>query len=135
MDEVEKGEPSNRRVPVIWHYNYQEVIGSGVFDQDGNVVITLTDPRIKEWLKHDQQQADTRAIAAMTLLNQPAVPKPEYAHIYANTEHTLLGKHFAEIAIALDLPIVGFCGKAFKPRLYPPADICPECIAEMGRRP
>lgn len=34
------------RVPVIWDYNYDEIIGFAVISDKGEVQVTFTDPRI-----------------------------------------------------------------------------------------
>jgi hypothetical protein len=120
------------RIPVILNYNYDDLIGYAKAQADGKLTITLTDPRIIQQFRQDDFRSEHYSAVSLDL--HPAEQKPEYAHIYANTEHELLGKMFADIAFALGLPIVGFCGEVYHPRRFPPNVICPECIAEMARR-
>lgn len=57
------------KVPVIWGYAFDDVIGGAIIEEDGTVTFTITDPRIIELVKKD------RKIEAVSLYNTPAIRK------------------------------------------------------------
>jgi hypothetical protein len=60
----------SKRVPIVWSYLFDEVIGSAVFEDDGSVTMRFTDSRLRELI--EQEQKDN--VKAFSISHRPAVP-------------------------------------------------------------
>lgn len=58
------------KVPVIWGYNFEEVIGGAIISEDGIVTFSITDPRIIDLIKKKD-----RVIKGISLYLEPAIKK------------------------------------------------------------
>lgn len=56
------------RVPVIWNYDFSEVIGSATVSEDGTVTFAITDPKMVELIKKERE-----CTIAISLSHTPAV--------------------------------------------------------------
>lgn len=116
-------------VPIILDYNFHDLFGRAEVQADGTAILTFTDQRIIDLFRKGQRGH----LVGVSINVRPVLEKPEYAHYISSMKDPEQARRFREAAIALDRPVVAYCGTVFKPRQNPPEEICPECIEENKR--